>query len=118
MTEKKSWMGRIIRSLILSTQLENYFLDLKRIGAFYQDESKNVNAGGNITYWSNVGSSSAGGEPIQSLPIRFNKGLFTILFGGNALSGMTQPLVLKSLLHPSAICESGSAQAAAASSNV
>ncbi len=48
-----------------------------------------VNAAGNITYWSNDGSS---GEPATAVPLAVNNGLFSVLLGDTALSGMTQPL--------------------------
>ncbi len=51
-----------------------------------------VNQAGNITYWSNDGTSSGGGEPTNAVPLPVNSGLFTVLLGDTSLTGMTQPL--------------------------
>ncbi len=51
-----------------------------------------VSQAGNVTYWSNDGSSWAGGEPINAVPLPVSGGLFNGLLGDTSLSGMTQPL--------------------------
>ncbi len=51
-----------------------------------------VNAAGNHTYWSNDGSSTAGSEPAQAVPLDVEHGLFSVFLGDTNLSGMTQSL--------------------------
>ena len=42
-----------------------------------------------VTYWSNDGSSTGGGEPGQSVPLLVNQGLFSVNLGDPGLSNMT-----------------------------
>ncbi len=51
-----------------------------------------VNAAGNITYWSNDGTSSGGSEPTNAVQLPVSNGLFTVLLGDTSLGGMTQQL--------------------------
>ena len=51
-----------------------------------------VNAAGNTSYWSNDGTSSAGGEPTASVPLTVSNGLFTVLLGDTTQGGMSSPL--------------------------
>lgn len=51
-----------------------------------------VNAAGNTTYWSNDGTSTAGSEPSNAVPLPVSKGFFSVLLGDTTLSGMTRPL--------------------------
>jgi hypothetical protein len=51
-----------------------------------------VNLLGNLTFWSNDGTSSGGGEPTNHVPLSVSNGLFNVLLGDTSLSGMTQPL--------------------------
>lgn len=48
-----------------------------------------VNAAGTTTYWSNDGSSPAGGQPILSVPLVVTKGLCSVLLGDTTLSNMS-----------------------------
>ena len=47
-----------------------------------------VNADGNVTYWSNDGTSIAGSEPQASVAVSVNGGLYSILLGNTAQQGM------------------------------
>ena len=47
-----------------------------------------VNADGNVTYWSNDGTSVDGSEPQTSVAVPVNGGLYSILLGNTALQGM------------------------------
>ncbi len=60
-----------------------------------------VNAAGNVTYWSNDGTSTAGGPPNVAVPLQVNGGYFTVLLGDISLSGMTQAL------NPAVFAETG-----------
>ena len=51
-----------------------------------------VNAAGNITYWSNDGTSTGGGEPAAAVGLAVSEGLFSILLGDTSLGGMKQAL--------------------------
>jgi len=51
-----------------------------------------VNAGGTTSYWSNDGTSSAGGEPTSSISIVVDQGLFSVLLGDTDLGGMSMAL--------------------------
>lgn len=51
-----------------------------------------VNQAGTVTYWSNDGSSWAGGRPTSSVLLPVVNGLFNGLLGDTSLAGMTQPL--------------------------
>ena len=51
-----------------------------------------VNAAGDVSYWSNDGSSANGAEPTMGVVLPVSKGLFTVLLGDTTLAGMTQPL--------------------------
>ncbi len=51
-----------------------------------------VNQAGSVTYWSNDGSSWAGGRPTNSVLLPVVNGLFNGLLGDTSLGGMTQPL--------------------------
>ena len=42
-----------------------------------------------VTYWSNDGSSTGGGEPGQAVPLLVNQGLFSVNLGDTSLSNMT-----------------------------
>ncbi len=59
-----------------------------------------VNQAGNITYWSNDGTSSGGGEPTNAVPLPVNSGLFTVLLGDTSLTGMTQQLTAATFSAP------------------
>lgn len=48
-----------------------------------------VNGEGQLTYWSNDGSSVAGGEPAGDVPIQVIRGLYSVLLGDTALTNMT-----------------------------
>jgi N-acetylneuraminic acid mutarotase len=48
-----------------------------------------VNAGGSTTYWSNDGSSAAGGEPGNAVTLAVSKGLYSVLLGDATLANMT-----------------------------
>ncbi len=47
-----------------------------------------VNADGNATYWSNDGTSANGSEPAAHIGIPVNGGLYSLLLGNTAMSGM------------------------------
>ncbi len=47
-----------------------------------------VNAAGSITYWSNDGTSSGGGEPTEGVAISVSQGLFNLLLGDTTLPHM------------------------------
>ena len=47
-----------------------------------------VNAGGSTTYWSHDGTSLGGSEPTGELSVQVRGGLYSILLGNTALSGM------------------------------
>jgi hypothetical protein len=47
-----------------------------------------VNDSGSTTYWSNDGSSTAGSEPIASVSVSVNGGLYSVLLGNSAIQGM------------------------------
>lgn len=47
-----------------------------------------VNADGSTTYWSNDGTSTAGGQPAASVPLIVNNGLYDVLLGDTALTNM------------------------------
>ena len=47
-----------------------------------------VNADGNTTYWSNGGTSANGSEPAAHVSIPVNGGLYSLLLGNTAMSGM------------------------------
>ncbi|MCS7283697.1 MAG: hypothetical protein RMK65_06850 [Anaerolineae bacterium] len=51
-----------------------------------------VNAAGDVTYWSNDGTSSGGAQPTSYVALSVNQGYFTVLLGDTSLSGMTHPL--------------------------
>ena len=51
-----------------------------------------VNTDGNASYWSNDGTSTGGGAPTTAVQLAVGDGLFSILLGDTALSGMTQAL--------------------------
>lgn len=51
-----------------------------------------VNQAGSVSYWSNDGSSSAGGQPAQAVLLPVLNGLFNGLLGDTSLGGMGQPL--------------------------
>ena len=49
-----------------------------------------VNAGGSTTFWSNDGTSTAGSEPIASVPLTVTRGLYSVLLGDHSsLPNMT-----------------------------
>ncbi len=47
-----------------------------------------VNTDGNVTYWSNDGISVNGSEPKASVSVSVNGGLYSLLLGNTAISGM------------------------------
>ena len=47
-----------------------------------------VNSSGSVTYWSNDGTSTAGSEPSGSVAVQVRGGLYSILLGNSAISGM------------------------------
>jgi hypothetical protein len=51
-----------------------------------------VNTGGDISYWSNDGTSSGGNPPSAAVPLAVSDGLFSVLLGDATLPGMNQPL--------------------------
>jgi hypothetical protein len=51
-----------------------------------------VNAAGDTSYWSNDGTSTAGGEPTAAVQLAVSDGLFSVLLGDTSLGGMTQAL--------------------------
>jgi photosystem II stability/assembly factor-like uncharacterized protein len=52
-----------------------------------------------ITYWSNDGTSVAGGEPANAVPVTVANGLFTLPLGDSTLADMT-PLSADVFVHP------------------
>lgn len=48
-----------------------------------------VNTDGSTTYWSNDGTSTAGGQPSAAVPLTVTKGLYTVLLGDTTLTNMT-----------------------------
>ena len=48
-----------------------------------------VNSGGNVTYWSNDGTSTAGSEPQASVSVPVSGGLYSLLLGNTAQGGMS-----------------------------
>ncbi|MCW1884186.1 tail fiber domain-containing protein [Luteolibacter flavescens] len=48
-----------------------------------------VNGGGNITYWSNDGSSAGGAEPLSGITLPVTKGLYSVMLGDTTVPGMT-----------------------------
>ncbi|MEO6741800.1 MAG: hypothetical protein ABIP20_16265, partial [Chthoniobacteraceae bacterium] len=48
-----------------------------------------VNGSGNITYWSNDGTSTVGSEPTASVALNVSKGLYSVLLGDATLTNMT-----------------------------
>ncbi|MFZ4767647.1 MAG: hypothetical protein ACOYMN_22085, partial [Roseimicrobium sp.] len=48
-----------------------------------------VDAIGTTTYWSNDGTSTAGSEPAAAVSVAVSKGLYSVLLGDAALTGMT-----------------------------
>lgn len=48
-----------------------------------------VSNGGSTTYWSNDGSSTAGSQPAAAVSLSVTRGLYSVLLGDTALSGMT-----------------------------
>jgi len=48
-----------------------------------------VNSAGTVTYWSNDGTSSAGGQPTAALALAVSKGLYAVLLGDATLVNMT-----------------------------
>ena len=59
-----------------------------------------VNAGGDITYWSNDGSSIDGGQPIDPIEVAVSGGLFTVMLGDTSIPNMVEelsPVVLASV---------------------
>jgi hypothetical protein len=51
-----------------------------------------VNGAGDVTYWSNDGTSSGGSEPSSGVALPVNEGLFNVLLGDTGLPNMTHPL--------------------------
>ena len=51
-----------------------------------------VDPTGTISYWSNDGNSTGGGEPAIGVPLAVSDGLFAVLLGDTGLSGMTEAL--------------------------
>ena len=51
-----------------------------------------VNAAGTTTYWSNDGTSVAGGPPNSAVPLSVNRGLYSVLLGDLMVTGMTAPV--------------------------
>ena len=47
-----------------------------------------VNADGNVTYWSNDGTSLAGSQPEANVSVQVNGGLYAVLLGNTAQQGM------------------------------
>ena len=48
-----------------------------------------VNAAGDETFWSNDGTSSAGGEPSKAVALTVKRGLYSVLLGDATLANMT-----------------------------
>jgi len=51
-----------------------------------------VNTAGNITYWSNDGSSTSGGEPASPISLPVARGIFAVNLGDTNLTNMKQPI--------------------------
>jgi len=51
-----------------------------------------VNGAGSTTFWSNDGTSTGGGEPINAVGLNVTNGLFNVLLGDTSLGSMTQAL--------------------------
>ena len=51
------------------------------------------------TYWSNDGTSSAGGEPVRAVPLPVVRGLYSVLLGDTTLSNMAA-LPAEAFTHP------------------
>lgn len=49
-----------------------------------------VSGDGNATYWSNDGTSAAGGQPAASVTLQVYRGLYSILLGDTALPNMSE----------------------------
>ncbi len=47
-----------------------------------------VNGTGNVTYWSNDGSSLAGGQPTAAVPVPVTKGSYSVLLGDTTIANM------------------------------
>ena len=47
-----------------------------------------VDADGNVTHWSNDGTSTNGSEPSASVPVSVSGGLYSVLLGNSAINGM------------------------------
>src|SRR5213592_2846980 len=48
-----------------------------------------VNAEGDVSFWSNDGTSVGGGEPTNAVPIAVSQGLYSVLLGNVTLANMT-----------------------------
>src|ERR671926_470107 len=48
-----------------------------------------VNTNGSTTFWSNDGTSAAGGEPTAAVSLTVSNGLYSVLLGNTALTNMT-----------------------------
>jgi hypothetical protein len=48
-----------------------------------------VNTNGSTTYWSNDGTSVAGGEPTNAVALTVSKGLYSVLLGDTSVANMT-----------------------------
>ena len=48
-----------------------------------------VNADGGTTYWSNDGTSTAGGQPVDSVSLPVGKGIYSVLLGDTTIPHMT-----------------------------
>jgi hypothetical protein len=59
-----------------------------------------VGADGTTTYWSNDGTSTNGGEPIDAVRLTVTNGLFNVLLGDTTLTGMTQYLAAEDFERP------------------
>ena len=59
-----------------------------------------VNPAGDTSYWSNDGTSSAGGEPASAVTLAVNEGLFSVLLGDTTLPGMPQALTAGAFVQP------------------
>ncbi len=51
-----------------------------------------VNAAGNVTYWSNNGTSVGGSEPTSAVSLSVSKGRFSVQLGDTSLANMTQEI--------------------------
>ena len=47
-----------------------------------------VDADGNVTHWSNDGTSANGSEPSASVSVSVSGGLYSVLLGNSAINGM------------------------------